>query len=180
MQGDQRGHGCIDEGLGNGCAAPGDGIGEHVVPDVAHQHQAAARQHELGAGRRAVSPIRVQAPQHRSAALVELGLQGALHQAEPVAIHQHLVGGGHRRHRILAVLNGGDGGLEHDVAQARGIVAAYRVAAIDAELDMQAVMFQQYERGRFGCALKPGERVRVVQRSASALSEQAPRAPARI
>ncbi len=60
----------------------------------------------------------------RAAALVERIVQRALHQAEPVAIRQHLVLGIDRGDGILQVLDGGDRGFQHHVGNAGGILLA--------------------------------------------------------
>ena len=69
------------------------GVGEHVMADIAHQQQAAAMQLEFLAVGRLVDAVGIERALERLAALVEIGRQRAVHQAERVAIDQHLVFG---------------------------------------------------------------------------------------
>ena len=66
-------------------------VGEHVMADIAHQQQAAAVQLQLLAVGRLVDAVGVERALQRLAALLEIGRQRAVHQAERVAIDQHLV-----------------------------------------------------------------------------------------
>jgi len=78
------------------------------------------------------------------AALVESGGEIAFHKAERIAVDQNLVVGIHRGdYTVLHVENGADGGFEHDIGNAGGIVLADGVGAIDAHLDVQAVADEQ-------------------------------------
>ena len=98
----------------------------------------------------------------RLAALVEIGRQRAVHQAERVAIDQHLVLGIDGCDAVLHVEDGGDGRFQHDVGDAGRIVLADHVAAVDSDFDMHSVVDQQ-DRGRGGrISLEAGElRVRL-------------------
>ena len=127
-------------------------IGVHVVTDVAHQHQAAARQRKRAAIRRGVFAIGGQAARDRAAVLVEGLGQCAAHQAEPVAIGRHLVLGIDAGDRVLAVLDRGDRGLQHHVGNTGRILSADRTRAIDDDLDVQAVVLQQHRRRIIGGA----------------------------
>ncbi len=157
MQGNERGYRRIDECLRDGPAVDGHGIGHHVVADIAHQHETAARQHENLAIRRPILPIRVQAAQHRFAALLDVRLQATVHQSQPVSIRLHLIVSVDGGHRILAVLNGRKRRFQQYIADAGGIVAADVVRAIDVQLHMQSVVDQQQQRWRVTVSLDPAE-----------------------
>ena len=81
-------------------------VGEHVVADIAHQQQAAAVQLELLAIGRLVDAVGIERAGQRLAALLEVGRQRAVHQAERVAIDQHLVFGIDRRDAVFHVEDG--------------------------------------------------------------------------
>ena len=99
-----------------------------------------------------------------TAALGKPRRQIAAHQAEPVAIHRHLVRAVDRRDGVLEIHDRGQGRFELDVGDASRVVTADRMRAIDTHLDVQTMVLEQ-QRGR-GCfrtqeALelrRPGER----------------------
>ncbi len=105
-------------------------------------------QRQGAAVRRGVDAVFRQMALDASAALVEMGGEGALHQAEPVAIDRDLVLGIDGGDAVLAIDDGGDGGLDDDVGDAGGIIGADAVGAVDDDLDMQAVIDQQHRGGR--------------------------------
>ena len=133
------------------------GVGEHVMADIAHQQQAAAVQRQLLAVRRRVDAVRVERARQRLAALLEIGRQRAVHQAEPVAIDQHLVLGIDGGDAVFHVQDGGDRRFQDDVGDAGRIVLADDVAAVDPDLDMQAVVDQQDRARSRRIALVAGE-----------------------
>ena len=140
--GDQR----VEKPFGDLAAvAVAHGVRPHVVADVAQQHQRSAGQPQLAAARAPVDAVAGQHAMHRLAVLLERLAQRALHQAEPVAVADHLVLGVDRRDRILHVHDRRDGGLDDDVGDARRVGAADRVGAVDHDLDMQAVVRQQHQ-----------------------------------
>ena len=100
----------------------------------------------------------------RLAALLEIGGQRAVHQAERVAIDQHLVLGIDGGDAVFHVEDGGDRGLHHHVGDAGRIVLADQVLAVDLDLDMQAVVDQQDRARRIRIALIAGELRGVLQR----------------
>ena len=124
-------------------------VGEHVVADIAHQHQAAALQR---AARRRPARCRrrsgLSRRSTRAAALLEASPTGRRSSGRASCGRRRPC----RRHRpprpVLEVHDGGDGGFQHDVGQAGRVVRADRVDAVDDDLDMQAVMAQQHGRGR--------------------------------
>jgi hypothetical protein len=137
----------VEQRFEEGCAVELHAFGLHVVADIAHQHQAAAGQSEFAALRVGIAAIFVEPAHHGAATLGEAGFQPPVHQPQPVAIHIHLVGGIDRGNRILAILDGGDGRLDHQVGHAGRIGAADAMAAIDADLHVQRVVAQQDHRG---------------------------------
>ena len=117
------------------------------MADVAHEHQAAARQCERLSVDAGVFAIRVQATRHRFAALGERCIERALHQAEPIAIDTHLVFGIDRGHGVLAVLDRRDRRFQHDVSDVRGGFAPDRVLRTRVDLYVQAVVHKQVADG---------------------------------
>ena len=146
-----------------------DRVARHQVADIAHQHQAAAGQGERAAVRRVIGAVRVEAPLDGPAALLQRGLELAEHQAQPVAIGRDLVLGVDRGDRILAVHDRGDRRLEHQVGDAGRIVLADEVAAVDADLGVQAVVDQQDGRRARGIAPVADELLRLPQPGGAAL-----------
>ena len=114
-------------------------------------------QRQLLAVGRLVDAVGVERALQRLAALLEIGRERAVHQAERVAIDQHLVLGIDGGDRVFHVENGGDRRFQDHVGDAGRIVLADDVAAVDLDLDMHAVVDQQ-DRGRLrGIALIAGE-----------------------
>src|SRR5690606_2324346 len=99
-----------------------------------------------------VGPVLVQRARLGAPALLEGGGQIALHQAEPVPIDVGLVLGVDRGDGVLAVLDGGDGAFHQHVGDARRVVLADVVGAVDLDLQVQAVVSQQHGRRRIGAA----------------------------
>ena len=145
-------------------------VGEHVMADIAHQQQAAAVQLQFASIGRLVDAVGIERALQRLAALLEVGGQGAVHQTERIAIDQHLVVGIDRGDAVFHVENGADRGFQDHVGDAGRIVLADHVAAIDPDLDVQAVVDQK-DRGRRGrIALITGElRVRLQRGGVAAL-----------
>ena len=129
----------------------------HQVPDVADQHQADARQGHAGAVRRGVLAGRVHGAVDHAAALLETVGQVALDQAEPVPVGDHLVLGVDARHRVLEIHDGRRRRFQQDVLDAGGVVPADGVAAIDGDLDVEAVVAEQDRRRRGRVAAIAGE-----------------------
>ena len=151
MQRAERGNRRVEQALGNLLTIRVQhAIGGHQVADVAHQHQTAAGQRQRGAIATGKGAIRLQAPRDRAGPFRDHFLEVAAHQTKPVAIDHALVGGIHRRNRILAVLNGGNGGFEHHVLDPGGMSGTDGMLTIKLNLDVQAVMAQE---NRFGLVL---------------------------
>ena len=112
------------------------------MPDIAHQHQRPALDRErLAVGRR-VGEVVIHLAGDGLAALLEGLLEIALHQPEPVAIDERLVGGIDGSHRVLAVHDGGQRRFQVDGDDARGIRLARSDRRIHQDLDAQAVVLQ--------------------------------------
>ena len=151
--GDERGHGGVNDAFGRVGAVHLHHVGVHVMADIARQHEAAAREPErLAIGTR-IAAIRVEATLQRAARLLEAGGQRAIHQAEPVAIDEHLVLGVDSRDRVFHIHDGGDGGFQHDVADPRRIGLADGAGAVEAQLRMQAMVDEEHQCGRVYIAI---------------------------
>ena len=152
MQRDGRGDDRVHDALGDLAAvgAPQDGRVGHQVADVAHEQQAAAVQHHfaLAAGGR-VDAVGVQAARQGLAALREGFGQRAAQDAQPVAVADQLVLGVHRGDRVFQVENRRQRGFHHHVGHAGGVAGADDGRAVDADVDVQAVVRQQ-DAGRAG------------------------------
>ncbi len=135
----------------------------HQVTDVADEQQRAAVQLQAGAIGRGVFAILVETAGDALAALLQIFDQIAFHQAQPVAVDQHLVVGIDRGGGVLAVHDGGDGGFDQQILDAGGIGLADGAVRIDLDLDVQAVVLQQ-DRGRLdGLALIADELLGLLQ-----------------
>ena len=139
-------------------------IGEHVMADIAHQQEAAAVQGQPLAVGGLVDAIGMQRAGQRLAALLEIGRQRAVHQPERVAVDQDLVLGIDGCDRVLHVEDGRDRGFHDHVGNPGRIVLADQVAAVDRELDMQAVVDQQDCGRRRRIALEAGKLRGILQR----------------
>ena len=118
---------------------------------------------ELAAVGRLVDAVGIERARQGLAALFEIGGQRAVHQAERVAIDQHLVLGIDGGDAVLHVEDGGDRGFHDHVGDAGGIVLADRMLAVDLDLDMQAVVDQQDRARRLRAALIARELRGVLQ-----------------
>ena len=116
----------------------------HQVSDVPHQHERAAVKGQRAAVGGLIAAIGVQAAGECLAALLDLLRQVAPHQPEPVSVDGDLVGSVDGSDRVLAVHDGGDGGFDDDIGDARLVILADEVRAVDDDLGMQAVVAQQH------------------------------------
>ena len=123
-----------------------------------------------------VFAVRVEAAREALAALLDLLGQGALDDAQPVRVGQHLVGRVDHGHRILQVEDGGERGLEHQVGHAGRIGLADGGRAVDAQVEVDAVVPEQHRRRRGGIALVADERGRVLESGAAAVQRDDQRA----
>ena len=124
-----------------------DGVRGHQMAHVAYQQQTASGENQRFAVRCRELSVRSQGAMNRFAAFLERLLQLAGHQAQPVAIDGGFVFGIHCRHRIFAILNGGDGGFQQHVLDAGRMDGANIVGAIDLDFQMQAVVAQKKALG---------------------------------
>ncbi|MNZ51082.1 hypothetical protein D3C78_688870 [compost metagenome] len=100
-----------------------------------------------------VLAVWIEAADDGFAALVQGFAKVALHQAQPVAVDQHLVVGIDGGDRVFAVHDGGQRGLQQQVLDPGGVALADQAVAIDLDLDVQAVVLQQHCTGRLKAAL---------------------------
>ena len=127
-------------------------IGGHEMADVAHQHQRPAPEAQCVARAIDELEVRVQPAREGAPSLDDLLLERALHQAEPVPVHEHLVDDIHRSDGILAVHDRGHRGLDHDIGDPGRIVRTNRGCPIDHQLYVETVMAQHDGAGRRGVA----------------------------
>ena len=142
----------------------------HQVADVAHEQQATAGQCERSAVCHRVLAVRGQAAHQFPATLVEAGFQRALHQAQPMAVGLHFVGGVYGGHRVFEVDDSRQCRFEQYIGQTRGVGGTYRVGAVHHQLNVQAVVAQQEVRARAADELRrvaQGRRVAVPIRPAT-------------
>ena len=158
VHGDQRCDGGVDNTLRRFLAVrPQHHVHEHVMADVARQHQAAAAEPQrLAIGSR-VFAILVELAFDRLAVFLERRGERALHQAKPVAIDRDLVLGIDGRDRILHVHDGGNRRFDDQIGDPGGIGLADHVRAVDDDFEMQAVVAQQDMGGRRGVPAPAGE-----------------------
>ncbi len=117
-----------------------------------------------------VNAVGVQRARQRLAALLEVGRQRAVHQAERIAIDQHLVLGVDGGDAVFHVEDGADGRFQDHVGDAGRIVLADHVAAVDLDFDMHPVVDQKDGRRRSGVAAIARElRVRFQRGGVAAL-----------
>ena len=131
-------------------------IAQHVVADVAHQHQAAAAQRQRALERRVAAVLR-QPPGLTGAAFRKGRGEVAAHQAQPVAVDARLVFRVDRGDGVLAVLDRREGGFHQHVGDAGRVVLADRMAAVDLDLQVKVVVADQHGARRRGLALVADE-----------------------
>ena len=150
VQRDERTDRGVDHGLRDLRTIDAQHVAHHVMPDVAHQHEAPPRQGELATARRRVGAIGLQTTAHQPLALGKLRFERSAHEAQPVAVGRNLVGRVDGRDGVFEVLDCGERRFEQQIADPRRIAAADRVLAIDPQFDVQPVMAQQDRRGCCG------------------------------
>src|SRR5690606_7033941 len=164
VHGDQRGDDGVEDAFGRFVAVfvQHGGIG-HEMADIADQHQRAGRQRLLFALQVGIAPVGVQRPCKGFAAFADFLDQRALHQAQPVAIGQHLVFGIDGGHGVFAVHDGGQGRLEQDVLDAGAVLRANGVAFVDLDLEVQAVVAEHQGLGSLRVAPVSHQQARLGQ-----------------
>ena len=83
----------------------------HEMTHVAHKEQASAGKREGAAVRGSKSPVGVQASGEARVSFCKGVGQVAFHESQPVPIDHNFILGIHRRDRVLAILNRGEGRL---------------------------------------------------------------------
>ena len=154
MHCNQRRHHRIHQAFANfaAFAVMHGGVG-HQVSHITHQHQRTAFEGDLSVAiRRGVATVFGHPTGHGFTALLECFRQIALHQAEPVAIGQHLILGIHRSDTVFAIHNGRKRGFDDHIGDTCGIIFADGVVWIDCDFNMQPVVTQKDRVWRFGCA----------------------------
>src|SRR5690554_1013465 len=151
VQGNQAGEQAIHDAFGQLVAlfVQNRRVG-HQVANVAHEQQRAAMQGYSVAIDASVFTVWVHGA---GEGLVALGYalgQVAPHQAQPVAVDQGFVVRIHGSDRVFTVDNGGDGGFQNDVFDTSGIGLADRAVGVNLDVNVQAVVFQQYGCRRSG------------------------------
>ena len=160
VQGDGGGHVGVEDALWNlvqclVCARVQHGGVGHQVADISQEHQASTVQDELaGAVGRAVAAVGVQTPGEGLAALADRFGQRAFEDAEPVSVANDLVIGVDRGDRVFEVEDGRQRRLQHHVADPGQVVGADGRVAVEADVDVQAVVPKQHRRRRGGVPLE--------------------------
>ena len=137
----------------------------HQVPHVAHQKEGAPfeRERRFAIGCQ-VLPVGVQPPRHLGTGFDEGLFQIPAHQAQPVAVGQHLVLSVHASHRVFAVHDRGHRAFKLHICQPRLIPAADGVGPIKDQLYMQAVVAQQDGIRCLGMPAEPNKLLWLHQR----------------
>ncbi len=145
----------------------------HQVANIAQEHERAAVQHDLlaFASRRRVDTVWVQAARHGLAAFFKALGQRPLQDAKPVAVGQHFVVGVDHGHRIFEVQNGRQCRFQHQVADTGWVAFADQGAAVDLNVEVQAVVLQQHGAGLARLALVTGELLGIGQAGVAAVFE---------
>ena len=143
LRADRAGDDGIHDAFGDFLPVPAHRWVGHQMPDIAHEHQAAA-------GQRMLRPLAV-GPDHIAGefardgapAFFETLRQVAAHDAQPVAIGDELVLGIHCRDRILAIRDRRQRSFENDIRDAEPVRLADLAVGVDDQFDMQPVMPEQ-------------------------------------
>ncbi len=137
-------HDRVEDALGD-LVAVGvqDRVGGHQVPDVAHEQQRPAVQHQLGAVESGVDAVGVHGAGEGLAVLGDLLGEIAAHEAQPVAVPEDLVLGVDGGDGVLEVHDGGDGRFDQHVLHPGGVGAADGTLRVDLQLEVQTVVAEQ-------------------------------------
>ena len=151
MNGDQRRDQTVHQAFRHFVAVlQQDGRVGHQVADVTDKHQASTFQAQLTAVGCRVGAVSVHLAGQLLATFFKGFLQVTLHQAKPVAVSQCLVVSVYGRYRIFAVHDGGQSRLHQNVFDVSAVVFANRVAGVDLDFEVHAVLDQQHAGGRVG------------------------------
>ena len=148
VQGDQTG----DHGIHNAfkdfvTLSVENGRVGHQVTDVSNQHQRAARQGQAPAVGSNILTVRIERSVDGAAALVEPGREVTFHQSQPVLVDTDFLFSVHGRHRILQVLDGGDGRFQDHITDAGWTCAADQMIVVDPDLDVQVMVSEHDAAG---------------------------------
>ena len=122
-----------------------DGRVGHQVTDVAHKHERAAVQLDGAfASRLGVLAVAVHGAGERLAALLHFFAQGALQDAQPVGIGQHLVIGVHCGDRVFEVEDGGQRAFSDQIGHASRVGLADGGGLVDLQIEVDAVVHEQH------------------------------------
>ncbi len=164
----------VHDALGNFLAprAPQNGGVGHQVAHVAHEQQrAAVQRYRLAAGA-GVHPVGVEAAGKGAPALADLLGEVAAQQAKPIAVGQYLVLGVHGGNRVFQVQDGRQRRLQHQVAHASGVGGANGGAAVDAQIQVNAVVLQQHAGRRARLTLIAHQLLGLRQGGAAAVAKR--------
>ena len=148
---------------GTSCALDPDGVGVHVISNVADQHQTAPGQRQFAAGGLLVRAIRVEPPVHHPSRLIEARGQRPLRQLQPVPVDLDFIVGVDGRDTVFQIHDGRDCSFQDHVGNPGGIVAGDRARAIDPDLQVQAVVAQKNRGRRAWLTQKTDELLRARQ-----------------
>src|SRR5699024_4956842 len=125
------------------------GVG-HQMADVTDKHHRTAIEFLWVAIQIGVLAIGVGTTGKSASALGDVLSEVTRNEAQPVAIAQCFVFGINSGHRVFAIHDGGDGGLENDVFDTGLVGFANRIIMIDVNLKVQAVVNKDDGLGRVG------------------------------
>ena len=115
----------------------------HQMPYVTHEHERASGQRKRASIRLHISPVAMQFARHHFAVFFKRGCQIPFHQSEPGTVHDRFIVSIDGSDRIFAVHNRRQRRLHDDIFNPGRIGFTDRVFAIDAQLHVQPVVFQQ-------------------------------------
>lgn len=144
VQADQAGDHAVENAFGNLLVVLVDNRRvAHQVANVANQQQRATAQRQFTTGCGVVNAVGVEAAGDGFAAFIERFGQVAFHQAQPVAVDQHLVVSVNGGDRVFAVDDGRQGRFQQQVLDAGGIGLADRMLRVELDFDVQTVILEQ-------------------------------------
>ena len=118
------------------------------MANIAHQHETTPGQPQLAASGSGIDAVRIELAVHGSSALLECCRKRAFDKTQPIAIDRDLVLGIDRSDAVFEIHDSGDRRFQHNVGDARRIIASDRSAAIDLDLQVKTVVAQQHCRWR--------------------------------
>ncbi len=144
MNRDQRGQHTVHQTFRNLIAILiEDRIDGHQVTHVTDEHQAATFERQLTAICRGVGAIAVHLAGNLLTAFLEAFFQIALHQTQPVAIHNRFVVSINCCNRVFAIHNGGQCRFDQHIFYVSTVVFTDRMAGINLDFKVHAILDQQ-------------------------------------